>query len=166
MEEDTGAVEEEPGDGQADDGGEVDGLAEAGAGELIVDGVEEVDELVLGKLAEAAGADFDGLGCGCGGGVAGGIAVLVALLAGSGRVGGEFQDRHRRSGYRHGLGRKHSSGRDWAGSAHFYLLSIETVCAVHLLRPRVSELRPNAEISSPLTVGATIPKREETLDVR
>lgn len=46
VEEDLRAVEEEPADGEPDDDGDVDRLAEAGAGALVVDLVEQVDELV------------------------------------------------------------------------------------------------------------------------
>ena len=58
MEEDARAIEEEPDDGQVDDEGDVDGLAEAGLGALVVERVEEMDELVLFHLAVAAGANF------------------------------------------------------------------------------------------------------------
>ena len=63
MAEDAGAVEEEPGEGEADDDGDVDGLAEAGAGTLVVERVEQVDDLMLLQFAVAAGAQLEGLAC-------------------------------------------------------------------------------------------------------
>ena len=60
VEEDARAIEQEPADDQPDDDGDVDGLAEAGARALVVERVDQVDELVLLKLAETAGADLDG----------------------------------------------------------------------------------------------------------
>jgi hypothetical protein len=62
MEEDAGAVEEEPGEGEEEEGGDVDGFAEACACALLVERIEEVDNLVLFELAVAAGADLYGLG--------------------------------------------------------------------------------------------------------
>ena len=62
----AGAVEEEPDDGQVDDDGDVDGLAEAGPGAFIVEGVEQVNELVLFEFAEAAGAHLYGFVRRCG----------------------------------------------------------------------------------------------------
>ena len=56
MKEDAGAIEEEPGDGQVDDDRDVDGLAEAGFGALVVEGVQQVNEFVLVEFSEAAGA--------------------------------------------------------------------------------------------------------------
>lgn len=62
VEEHARAVEEEPGDGEIDDDGDVDGLAEACTGALIVEAVEEVDELVFFKFSVASGAYLRGLG--------------------------------------------------------------------------------------------------------
>jgi hypothetical protein len=66
MEEDARAVEEEPPDGQVDDDRDVDGLAEASFGTLVVEGVEQVNELVFVEFAEAAGAHLEGLIRRCG----------------------------------------------------------------------------------------------------
>ncbi len=46
MEENLGAIEDEPADGEPDDDGDVDGLAEAGAGAIVVDLIEEVEKLM------------------------------------------------------------------------------------------------------------------------
>ena len=86
VEEDARAVEEEPGDGDADEDGDVDGLAEAGAGALVVDGVEQVDELVLLEFAVAAGADTDGL-CGA-------ASRLVAAVWSARRIGRQLKEGH------------------------------------------------------------------------
>ena len=74
VEEDARAVEEEPDDAQVNDDGDVDGLAEACLGTLVVERVEQVDELMLFEFAEAAGAHLDGLSgrCGVGRGLEGG----------------------------------------------------------------------------------------------
>jgi hypothetical protein len=61
VEEEVLAVEEEPGDGEVDEDGDVDGLAEAGAGALVVEFVEEVNEFVFFEFPEAAGPDLFGL---------------------------------------------------------------------------------------------------------
>ncbi len=90
MEEDVRAIEEEPRDGKVDDEGDVDGLAKARARALIVDGVEQVDKLVLLELAVAAGADTDGLG-GAAGRVAGG---LVAAVGSARRIGRQLKKGH------------------------------------------------------------------------
>jgi len=66
MEEDSGAIEEEPADGQIDDDGDVDGLAEARFRAIVIEGVEQVDELVLFEFAVAASAHLDGLIGRCG----------------------------------------------------------------------------------------------------
>ena len=76
MEDDLRAVEDEPADGEPDDDGDVDGFAEAGAGALVVDRIEEVDELVGVEVGVAPGADLLG-GWRCG------------------RVRWRFEDRHR-----------------------------------------------------------------------
>jgi len=51
------AVEDEPGDGEPEEEGDVDRFAEAAACALVLDGVEQPDELVLFQLAVAIGAD-------------------------------------------------------------------------------------------------------------
>ena len=84
VEEDARAVEQEPGDGHADDDGDVDGLAEAGAGGLVVERVEQVDELVLFKIGVA----------GAGAGERRRIR-LRPVFGRSGRIRGRFEDRHR-----------------------------------------------------------------------
>jgi len=61
VEEDARAVEEEPGNRKAEDCRDVDRLAELGAGALVVNRVEQVNQLVLFEIAVAAGADLDGL---------------------------------------------------------------------------------------------------------
>ena len=66
MEEDLRAVEEEPGDSHVNDDGDVDGLAEASLGAFIVEGVEQMDHLMLFEFAIAAGSHLDGLGGRCG----------------------------------------------------------------------------------------------------
>ena len=60
VKEDPRAIEEEPGDAQVNDDRDVDGLAEAGFGALVVERVEQVDELVLFEFAVTAGAHLDG----------------------------------------------------------------------------------------------------------
>ena len=60
MEDDLRAVEDEPADGEPDDDRDVDGFAEAGAGALVVDGVEQIDELVRVEVGVAPGADLLG----------------------------------------------------------------------------------------------------------
>jgi len=82
VEENAWTVQQEPGDGQEEDGGDVDRLAEAGAFALVVEGVDEVDDLVGFEFAEATGAKFDG---------------LVRRVAGRGRVGRKFKNGHRQS---------------------------------------------------------------------
>jgi hypothetical protein len=67
VKDDAGAVEEEPGDGGVDQDGDVDGFTEASFGAFIVEGVEEMDELVLVEFAEATGAHPDGRRSGLGG---------------------------------------------------------------------------------------------------
>ena len=62
VEDDLRAVEDEPGEGHADDDGDVDGLAEASFGLLVVDGVEQVDDLMLFEFSEAAASHLDGRG--------------------------------------------------------------------------------------------------------
>ena len=54
-------VGEKPGEGEPDEDGEVEGLAEAAAGALVLDAVEEVDEFVVVELAVAADDDASGL---------------------------------------------------------------------------------------------------------
>ena len=66
VEEDTGAVEEEPDDSHVNDDGDVDGRAEACFGAFVVERVEQVDKFVLFEFTVAAGAHLDGLGGGCG----------------------------------------------------------------------------------------------------
>ena len=66
MEEDAGTIEQEPDDAQVNDDGDVDGLAKARLGTLVIEGVEQMDELMLIEFAEAAGAHLDGLVGGCG----------------------------------------------------------------------------------------------------
>ncbi len=60
VEDDLGTVEDEPADGQPDDDGDVDGFAEARTGALIVEGVEEMNELVLFENAVAVRTHLDG----------------------------------------------------------------------------------------------------------
>ena len=62
VEEDTRTVEEEPGDAKVNDDGDVDGLAESCFGAFVVEGVEQMDELMLFEFTVAAGAHLDGLG--------------------------------------------------------------------------------------------------------
>ena len=81
VEEDLGAVENEPGEGEIEDEGEVDGLAKTRAGAVVVERVEQVDELGVVELAEAAGADFQRLD-------------LVRSGGKRGRVGGCFERGH------------------------------------------------------------------------
>ena len=78
MEEDAGSVEEEPDYAQVNDDGDVDGLAEASLGALIVERVEQMDELMFFEFAKAASAHLDGLGgrCGVGRGLEGGHGLL------------------------------------------------------------------------------------------
>jgi hypothetical protein len=59
VEEDPRTIEEEPDYAQVNDDRDVDGLAEAGFGALVVERVEQVDELVLFKFAVTAGAHLD-----------------------------------------------------------------------------------------------------------
>jgi len=54
--EDARAVENEPGDGQPEEDGDIDGLAEAATSALVFDGIEEADEFVLVEFAVAVGA--------------------------------------------------------------------------------------------------------------
>ena len=60
VEDDLGTVEDEPADGQPDDDGDVDGFAEARFGALIVEGIEEMNELVLFENAVAVRTHLDG----------------------------------------------------------------------------------------------------------
>ena len=53
VEEDARAVEEEPDDPQVDDDRDVDGLAEACFGALVVERVEQVDQLMLFEFADS-----------------------------------------------------------------------------------------------------------------
>jgi hypothetical protein len=66
MEENARAIEEKPANGQIDDDGDVDGLAEARLGALVIEGVEQVDELLLFEFAVAASAHLVGLIGRCG----------------------------------------------------------------------------------------------------
>ena len=66
MEDDLGTVEDEPGDGHADDDGDVDGLSKARTGDFVVDAVEEMNQLVFVEFAKPAGAHLYGRGRGRG----------------------------------------------------------------------------------------------------
>ena len=57
--EDSRAIEDEPGDGEPEEEGDVDGLTEPGPGTLIFDGVEKSDELVFLEFAVAVGTNAD-----------------------------------------------------------------------------------------------------------
>jgi len=54
---DSRAVEDEPGDGQPEEERDVDGFAEAAAGALVLDGVEQANEFVLLEFSVAVGAE-------------------------------------------------------------------------------------------------------------
>ena len=58
---DPRAVEDEPGNGEPDEEGDVERLAEAAAGALVLDGVEEADEFVGVPFAMASGEDAERL---------------------------------------------------------------------------------------------------------
>ena len=97
MPEDAGAVKEEPGDGEPDDDGDVDGLAEAGAGTLVVERIEQVDDLMLLQFAVAAGAQLEGLACPSRCLVCGRVSRrLLGLVWVARRFGEELKDGHRR----------------------------------------------------------------------
>jgi hypothetical protein len=59
MEEHARAIDQEPSEDQPDNDGDIDGLAEAGAGALVVERVEQVDELVLFENSNTVGAEPD-----------------------------------------------------------------------------------------------------------
>jgi len=63
MPEDAWAVEKEPGESEVDDDGDVDGLAEAGAGTLVVERIEQMDDLMLLEFSVTAGAQLERLAC-------------------------------------------------------------------------------------------------------
>ena len=60
VEEDAGAIEEEPADSEVEDERDVNGLAEASLGAFIVEGVEQMNEFVFFEFAEAAGSHLEG----------------------------------------------------------------------------------------------------------
>src|SRR6185437_3824195 len=96
MKEDVRPIEQEPGHRKPDDDGDIDRFAEAGAGALVVDGIEQMDQLMRFKVGIAAGTNrlwprvpvfgyiFAGFGLDLG----------VAKIRVARRSGWKLQDRH------------------------------------------------------------------------
>ena len=61
-----GSVKEEPDDCHVNDEGDVDGLAKASLGALVIEGVEKMNQFMLFEFAVAAGAHLNGRIGGCG----------------------------------------------------------------------------------------------------